>query len=131
MEFDQPVDPASIALQFNAQINARDLAALAALMSPDHRFVDRDGQVTAGKEAMLDAWQRFFVRFPEYHNTFTQVESKGDLVVMCGYATWQAGGAPDHAIWTARIEGGLVAEWRIYADCNENPRIFGLGVCND
>jgi predicted SnoaL-like aldol condensation-catalyzing enzyme len=115
-----PADPKRIALQFNAQISAHDLAGLAALMSADHRFIDRDGQVTAGKAAMIDAWRRFFVLFPDYVNTFTRVEAQGELVVLYGYATWHPGDPPDYAIWTARIESGLVAEWHIYADNEEN-----------
>ena len=126
-----PADPKQISLQFNAQITAHNINGLAALMTTDHRFIDRDGQVTAGKEAMLDAWGRFFALFPDYVNTFTRVESQGDLVVLHGFATWEAGGAPDHAIWTARVEGGLVAEWRIYADNEENRHRFGLGESND
>ena len=102
-----PMHPKHIALAFNAQITAHNIG-LAARMTADHRFIDRDGQVTAGKEAMLDAWRRFFELFPRYHNTFTQAESRGNLVVMYGYATWHPGDPPDHAIWTARVEGGFV-----------------------
>ena len=126
-----PADPKQIALQFNAQITAHNIDGLAALMSAAHRFIDRDGQVTAGKEAMLDAWRRFFALFPDYVNTFTRVESRGNLVVLHGFATWEAGAAPDHAIWTARVEGGVVAEWRIYSDTEENRQRLGLGESND
>jgi len=117
-----PVDPKLIALQFNTQITAHNIDGLAALMSTDHRFIDRDGQVTTGKEAVLDTWRRFFALFPDYVNTFTRVESRGNLVVLHGFATWEARGAPDHAIWTARIAGGFVAEWRIFAGTQENRR---------
>lgn len=127
----KPVDPKRIALQFNAQITAQHIDGLAALMTADHRFIDRDGQVVAGKEAMLQAWARFFALFPDYRNTFTRVEAQGELVVLYGYATWEAGGAPDFAIWTAWIVGGLVAEWRIYTDNEENRRNVGLGEGND
>jgi len=126
-----PVDPKLIALQFNTQITAHNIDGLAALSSTDHRFIDRDGQVTTGKEAVLDTWRRFFALFPDYVNTFTRVESRGNLVVLHGYATWHPGDPPDYAIWTARIEAGLVAEWRIYADSNANPKILGLGDRND
>jgi predicted SnoaL-like aldol condensation-catalyzing enzyme len=115
-------DPKLVARQFNEQITAHDLNGLAALMSPEHRFIDRDGRVTVGKEAMLDAWRRFFELFPEYFNTFTRVECEGKRVVLWGSATWQPGGAPEAATWTARIEDDLVAEWRIYADNEENRR---------
>ena len=92
-----------------------------------HPLVGREAEW----QALLDAWRRFFALFPDYINTFTRVESRGNLVVLHGYATWEAGAAPDHAIWTARIEGGLVAEWRIYADNEENRHRLGLGESND
>ena len=48
--------PIDVARAFIAAINAHDLAALAALMAPDHVFVDAlDGRVT-GREAMAGAW---------------------------------------------------------------------------
>ncbi len=96
-------------------------------MSQGHRFIARDGQVVAGKEAMIKARARFFALFPEYRNTFTRVVAQGNLVVLSGYATWEAGGAPDYAIWTAHIERDLVAEWRIYPATEENHhRLFTL-----
>ena len=126
-----PVDPKQIALHFNAQITAHNIDGLAALMSPDPRFIDRVGQITAGKLAMLNAWRRFFALFPDYVNTFTRVESRGNLVVLHGYATWHPGDPPDYAIWTARIEAGLVAEWCIVTDSEENRSRLGLGDRND
>ena len=117
-----PADPKRITLQFNAQITEHNVSGLAALMTADHTFIDRDGQVTAGKAAMLDAWERFFTLFPDYYNTFTRVEAQGEFVVLSGYATWHPGDPPDPAIWTARIAGGFVAEWRIYPDTQENRR---------
>jgi hypothetical protein len=38
-----PADPVSIIQAFNDCINKRDIDGLAALMSEDHTFIDRDG----------------------------------------------------------------------------------------
>jgi len=73
---------------------------------------------------MTEAWVRFFELFPEYRNSFMRVESKGNIVILYGYATWKKGEAPDHTIWTATIEDGCVAEWRIYEDSEENKEKF-------
>ena len=54
--------------------------------------------------------------FPYYKNFFGRVESRDDLVVILGYAFWSAESPFDPAIWTARIQDDLVAEWRIYED---------------
>ena len=93
-------------------------------MMEDHRFIGRDGAVVIGKGKMTEAWVGFFELFPEYRNSFTKVESNGNLVILYGCATWKKGEAPDHAIWIATIEDGLVAEWRIYEDTQENKEII-------
>jgi predicted SnoaL-like aldol condensation-catalyzing enzyme len=114
------VDPQQVALQFNEHINHQNVHGISDLMTENHRFIDRAGEVVSGKGSMVLAWTRFFESFPEYHNTFERVESRGNLVILYGYATWSKGEVPDHAIWTATIENGLVAEWRIYEDTEKN-----------
>jgi ketosteroid isomerase-like protein len=120
------VDPKLTAMQFNEYINRQDIDGLASLMAEDHTFVDRKGEIDKGKETMTKGWIDFFRSFPEYKNTFELVHSRGNLVVLYGYATWEKGSDPDYAIWTATIEDDLVAEWRIYEDTNENKRKFNL-----
>lgn len=119
-------DPKLTALQFNKFINNQDIDGLSGLMAQDHTFIDREGEVDEGKESMTKGWIEFFQSFPDYKNTFTRVESRDDLVVLIGYATWSKGDPPDHAIWVARIENDLVAEWRIYHDTKENRKRFGI-----
>ena len=119
-------DPKLTALQFNECINAQDVKGLSGLMTEDHTFIDRKDEVYPGKDAMTEGWQHFFSQFPDYVNTFTRVESRGDLVILIGFATWEKGSDPDHAIWTARIEDDLVAEWRIYHDTEENRSRFNI-----
>lgn len=108
------IDARIIAFRFNRCINHHDVDGLAALMTEDHQFVDRAGATIRGKGAMTEAWRDFFKSFPDYKNTFERVESRDDLVVIYGYATWTSGGAPDHVIWTATIENDLVAQWSVY-----------------
>jgi predicted SnoaL-like aldol condensation-catalyzing enzyme len=96
-------------------------------MTAGHTFIDREGKVVRGREAMTKAWTDFFAAFPGYRNTFERVESHGGLVVLQGYATWALGGEPDHVLWTASIEDGRVAEWRIYADTPENRATLDFG----
>jgi len=109
-------DPKLTALQFNNFINQQDSAGLANFMTPDHAFIDRHNKVVKGKDPVTKCWREFFRLYPEYRNTFLRVESIGELVVILGYATWTKGSELDHAIWTARIENDLVAEWRVYYD---------------
>ena len=120
------VDPKLIALQFNECINRQDTHGLVRLMTDDHTFIDRKGEAARGRDVMTRGWTEFFKSFPEYRNTFHRVQSKGNRVVLLGYATWKSGGGPDRAIWTARIEDDRVAEWRIDEDTSENRKRLGL-----
>ena len=115
-------DPKLTALQFNEYINGQDIKGLSSLMTEDHTFIDREDEVYKGKETMTKGWIEFFASFPDYQNTFTRVDSRNDLVILIGYATWSKGSSADHAIWTARIEDDRVAEWRIYHDTERNRR---------
>ena len=119
-------DPKLTALLFNESINNQDIEGLTGLMTEGHTFIDREGDVEAGKELMTQGWIGFFQSFPEYRNTFTRVESRDNLVILIGYGTWREGENPDHAIWAATIEDDLVAEWRIYHDTPENRERFGI-----
>ena len=119
-------DPKLTALLFNECINARDLEGLAALMTEDHAFVDRNDDRHEGKDYMSKGWKSFFGEFPDYRNTFSRIQSVNDLVVVRGYAEWTAGGERDHVIWTATIRDDLVAEWRVLEDTEANRRLLGL-----
>jgi ketosteroid isomerase-like protein len=48
------------AMRFNEKINRQDLEGLAELMTEDRTFVDNDGMVTRGKDAMKKGWRDFF-----------------------------------------------------------------------
>lgn len=115
-------DPKLTALQFNEYINNQDIKGLSSLMTENHTFIDREDEVYPGKDPMTRGWMEFFESFPDYQNTFSRVESRDNLVILIGYATWSKGSDRDHAIWTARIENDLVAEWRIYRDTEQNRR---------
>ncbi len=119
-------DPKLIALRFNECISNRDVDGLGQLMSDNHVFIDRDGNVSRTKKTMLKSWSRFFEMFPKYKNTFEHVESKENMVMVLGFAYWSEENQHDPAIWMAEIRDNLVAEWRIYYDTEENRKKFGL-----
>jgi ketosteroid isomerase-like protein len=111
---------------FNECINARDLQGLVSLMADNHAFIDRNDHRYEGKDRMSRGWDEFFTEFPDYRNTFVRVQSREDLVVVLGYAEWEAGGERDHVIWTAAIRDDLVAEWRVLSDTAANRTLLGL-----
>jgi ketosteroid isomerase-like protein len=118
----------AVVRQFNESINRRDLAALAALMTADHTFIDSADDAVHGKENVLQAWKGFFEAFPDYRNTFWEMSSCGEVVTIVGYSTCSDERLRGPAIWTARIENERVAEWRVYEDTHENRQRLGIGI---
>jgi len=102
------------ALKFNEEINRQDLEGLADLMTDDHKFIDNSGKVTKGKDATKEGWRDFFERYPDYRNIFTCVAIQDSVVVMVGYSTCSCKPLDGPNIWTAKIRGGRVSEWRVY-----------------
>ncbi len=119
-------DPKLTALQFNECINNQDIKGLSSLMTENHTFIDREGEIDRGKESMTKGWIDFFNQFPKYKNYFTRVDSQNNMVILIGYAKWSKDSSEDHAIWTVKVEDDLVAEWRIYENTEENRRKFHI-----
>jgi ketosteroid isomerase-like protein len=102
------------ALRFSEKINQRDLEGLAEFMTEDHTFIDNNGEITKGKDAMKEGWRIFFERYPDYRNTFTCVTTQDKVVVMLGYSTCSHKPLAGPNIWTAKIRGRRISEWRVY-----------------
>jgi ketosteroid isomerase-like protein len=119
--------PAAAAAEFNAQINAADLRALASLMSEDHRFIDTEGNTVSGKPACISAWSGFFRAFPGYHNRFDSFHEFGSTVLITGFSE-----CPNHpeltgpAIWSATVMADRLTEWRVYPDTVTNRIKLGI-----
>ncbi len=116
----------SIALRFNEKINARDLTGLSDMMTKEHVFIDSSNETHAGRNEMILGWADFFRRYPDYRNNFTRVVVRDRTVVMLGFSECSYDPLDGEAIWTAKIENGLVSEWRVYDDTPANREIFKL-----
>jgi len=114
------LDPKAIVLQFNDCINTRDIDGLAFLMSEDHIFIDTQENQIYGKKNSLSAWKNFFELFPDYKNTFRTIIITDNLVKIRGYSTCSDNRLNGLSIWTARIKGEKIAEWRVYDDTADN-----------
>jgi ketosteroid isomerase-like protein len=112
----------AIVLRFNSCITARDIDALAALMTDDHRFIDSAGHVVIGKATVLRAWKGFFAAFPDYRNIFDRIDVTDGVVVMAGRSACADMRLDGPALWRARVRDGRVAEWQIYEDTPEHRR---------
>jgi len=103
----------SVALRFNERINQQDAKGLAELMTEDHTFVDSDGAITKGRDAMKEGWKNFFKQYPDYRNIFSSVTVQDDIVVMVGNSTCSYKPLNGPNVWTAKVRGGRVSEWRV------------------
>jgi hypothetical protein len=104
-------DVMMVALGFNEKINQRNLVGLVKLMTTDHTFIDNSGDVY---KDMKEGWREFFENNPDYRNIFTSVTVKDNVVVMVGYSTCSNERRLNGpSIWTAKIRGGRVSEWRV------------------
>jgi len=119
--------PAEVTVRsFNAAITAHDLDALSALITDEHRFVDSAGQAVTGRVAVLEAWSNFFSAFPDYRNEFHRVIVRTDIVVMSGDSHCTDLRLDGPALWTARVVGDKLSEWRVYEDTASTREALGL-----
>lgn len=122
-------DPKLVVLQFNECINNQDINNLSPLMSDDYVFIDSSDDVhSGGKESMVKGWAEFFSSYPDYRNHFSRIESRENLVLVIGHSTCSYKPLDGPALWTAKIENDLVAEWRVYLDTSENREKLNLLV---
>jgi len=117
--------PIETVLLFLDRINRRDPDKLAELMTEDHVFIDSLGREMRGRETMRQGWRGYYAMCPDYRVSHEDIFANGNIVAVFGAAggTISVGGklAPENrwetpAAWRAAVEGGLVKEWRVYAD---------------
>ncbi|MEV7000995.1 nuclear transport factor 2 family protein [Streptomyces sp. NPDC093982] len=120
------MDAVDVVQRFNAAINDRDLTELASLMSDDHTFIDTAGNTVSGKGACIEAWRAFFAAFADYRNVFTDLTVGDEVVSVSGYSLCSRAELAGPALWTARVTGGLVGEWRVRTDSPAARRELGL-----
>ena len=106
-----------IARSFVDAINAHDVAAIVALATPDHRFIDSLGNtLPVGK--LREGWEDYFRMAPDYRITVTRYVPDGTSVLAYGTAagTYAQTAWSTPAAWRAVIRDGKIAEWQVYAD---------------
>jgi ketosteroid isomerase-like protein len=116
----------AVVLRFNDCINARDIEGLSRAMTDDHVFIDAADNRISGKPDCLRAWQGFFAAFPDYRNHLTQFVAREGLVVVIGRSSCSDRRLDGPALWTARVRGDRVSEWRVLEDNASNRHSLGL-----
>ncbi len=108
-------------LAFIDQINAHNVAGLAALMSDDHIFIDAHGNEVHGKEKMAAGWRGYFEWFPDYYIEVIDVFENGGAFAMFGFAGGSYKGKLDAswrlpAAWKAIVKDTHITLWQVFAD---------------
>lgn len=117
---------ANLVMSFNDCITRRDLGGLSKLMTDDHVFIDSANNTISGKDQCVEAWRGFFAAFPDYRNHFERVVLAGSEAVILGHSVCSDFRLAGPALWTAKIEDKLIAEWRVYEDTGPNRALLGL-----
>ena len=114
-----------MARRFVDRINAHDVEGLISLMTSDHAFVDSLGDVFT-RPVIEEGWRQYFAMVPDYWIKIERAYSHEGVSILVGVAggtylsrdgaakvanKWET-----PAVWTVKVEGNRVAEWRIYAD---------------
>lgn len=117
-------------------INAHDVAGILRQVTDDHLFVDALGSEVRGRQALANAWARYFDLVPDYLIVCEHVLTRDALVGLYGSASGSCareGAILGGSAWTipfsalGRVEDGRVAEWRIFCD-NEPLRAILAGL---
>jgi ketosteroid isomerase-like protein len=116
----------AVVSRFNDCINAGDIEGLSRAMTDDHVFIDAAEKRVSGKPACLRAWQDFFAAFPDYRNHFAQFVAREGLVVVAGRSSCSDQRLDGPALWTARVRGDRVSEWRVLEDNVSNRYSLSL-----
>lgn len=117
---------ADIVVAFSGCITRRDIGGLSKLMTEDHVFIDSANNTISGKARCVEAWTGFFAVFLDYRNHFEHVLLLGEGVVIVGHSACSDMRLAGPALWTAKVEGDLIAEWRVYEDTAANRTHLGI-----
>ncbi len=121
-------------LRFVNEINRHDVAAMLALISDDHQFVDGLGHELRGRERLREAWTTYFQWFPDYRILIEDHLQMGIVVGLFGSAsgTFSVEGelSPARrwkipAAWKAVVREERVERWQVYADNEPVWKIVG------
>jgi ketosteroid isomerase-like protein len=119
-----PPSADSVVASFNDCITRRDLDGLSRLMTDDHVFIDGGNRTVSGKTQCVEAWRGFFRMFPDYRNHFEEVRTTSADAVIMGHSTCSDPRLAGPGLWTAKIVGERVAEWRVYEDTAANRALL-------
>ncbi len=112
------IDSKSVALEFNERINKQDLKGLASLMLLGMYLKARISCLKAGRSSLNTTLTTGTYSPP--------LITRDDIVIMVGHSECSEKMLDGPTLWTAKIRGDLVAEWRVYEDTTANCELLGI-----
>jgi ketosteroid isomerase-like protein len=107
----------ALAGRFVAALNAHDADALSALVTEDFTYIDSWREGVTGRERVLEGARQLFASDPEFRIEVESISYSEPFALMRG---WVNSANPEvgrrRAVWRARCEGGLIAEWQAWAE---------------
>lgn len=107
----------ALAARFVAAVNAQDVDALSGLMTADFTNIDSWREGVVGRDTAIAGARAMFAMDPGLRMDIESSSFSDPYVLMRG---WVNSGNPAvgrrRAVWRARCEGGLVAEWQSWAE---------------
>lgn len=125
--------PVRTVLDFVQQINAGNAAGVAALLAPDHTFVDLAGDSEQGRDRIAAGWRDYLAHYPNYQIYLRRIVQLPKGVALIGQTTGSHLQLPDDqefndegVIWLATVKDGLLSTWQLYADSVESAEKLDL-----
>jgi len=128
-----PLPAVAAVVSFIDAINRGDMDRLDELMTEDHHLDVFDEAPLRGHDANVDVWRGYAAAFPLYVIYPERIVERDELVAVLGHTTGSHLGMPDademaiRVIWTAKVDGGKLAYWRLVEDSVEHRAEYGLG----
>lgn len=117
-----------VVVEFIKRINAGNVDAICELLTADHVFQDALGKRFVGRETLRAGWTTYFETIADYQVRGQDFFQDKNVVAVFGTASgtskrdgkfsasgfWQI-----PAAWKATVEGGLIAEWCVFAESSK------------
>jgi hypothetical protein len=124
----------ALAARFVAAVNAHDADAMRELVTEDFTYIDSWREGVTGRDIVLEGTRRLFASDPGFAIEVESTSYSEPFALMRG---WVNSANPEvgrrRAVWRARCEDGLIAEWQAWAEGKPPPlnRTFAPEVTID
>ena len=116
-------DRRKLAQRYIAALNAQDLDAIRAAVADDITALDATGASLSGKDAYMEACERFFALDDQFRFEVTEYTPRGDVVLLRGHTRSRHPQLCTDELWHLRFDGDLLCEWQSFAHSNPVPLI--------